>query len=154
MEGAARCQLYGSAFISTRHGRTKPSSSFLFPADKVHSRSVQGFMCMCATTNHSYFGRSSAVEPLRSVEVRATERDTQEPPPASSKNSILCKQCEGNGAIACSQCKGGGINKEDFFNGHFKAGTICWLCRGKRETICGDCNGAGFIGGFMSTFED
>ncbi|KAI5070630.1 hypothetical protein GOP47_0014973 [Adiantum capillus-veneris] len=106
------------------------------------------------TTHHSYFGRSSAVEPLRAVEVRATEPDTQEPPPACSVNSILCKQCQGNGAIVCSQCKGDGINKEDFFSGHFKAGSICWLCRGKREMLCGDCNGAGFIGGFMSTFDD
>ncbi|KAI5070867.1 hypothetical protein GOP47_0015210 [Adiantum capillus-veneris] len=154
MEGAACCHLSGSSFIWTRHGRTKPSSSVLFSADKATSRSVQGSMCMCSTTHHSYFGRSSAVEPLRAVEVRATEPDTQEPPPACSVNSILCKQCQGNGAIVCSQCKGDGINKEDFFSGHFKAGSICWLCRGKREMLCGDCNGAGFIGGFMSTFDD
>ncbi|KAK3001432.1 hypothetical protein RJ639_021832 [Escallonia herrerae] len=25
---------------------------------------------------------------------------------------------------------------------------------GKREILCGDCNGAGFVGGFMSTFDE
>jgi len=27
-------------------------------------------------------------------------------------------------------------------------------CRGKRDILCGSCNGAGFLGGFMSTFDD
>jgi len=26
--------------------------------------------------------------------------------------------------------------------------------RGKRDILCGSCNGAGFLGGFMSTFDD
>ncbi|GMN58172.1 hypothetical protein TIFTF001_027270 [Ficus carica] len=26
--------------------------------------------------------------------------------------------------------------------------------RGRRDMLCGDCNGAGFIGGFMSTFDE
>ncbi|KAM7512706.1 hypothetical protein LguiB_011581 [Lonicera macranthoides] len=69
-------------------------------------------------------------------------------------NSIVCAQCDGNGAIVCSQCKGDGVNSVDHFNGQFKAGGLCWLCRGKREILCGNCNGAGFIGGFMSTFDE
>jgi len=27
-------------------------------------------------------------------------------------------------------------------------------CRGKREILCGSCNGAGFLGGFLSTFDE
>jgi hypothetical protein len=27
-------------------------------------------------------------------------------------------------------------------------------CRGKRDILCGSCNGAGFMGGFMSTFDE
>ncbi|MBA0603447.1 hypothetical protein Gorai_003590 [Gossypium raimondii] len=68
--------------------------------------------------------------------------------------SIVCADCDGNGAKQCSQCKGTGVNSVDHYNGRFKAGGLCWLCRGKREILCGDCNGAGFIGGFMSTFDD
>lgn len=26
--------------------------------------------------------------------------------------------------------------------------------RGKKEVLCGECNGAGFIGGFLSTFDE
>ncbi|XP_010533162.1 PREDICTED: uncharacterized protein LOC104808988 [Tarenaya hassleriana] len=69
-------------------------------------------------------------------------------------NSIVCADCEGNGAVACTQCKGSGVNSVDHFNGQFKAGGICWLCRGKREILCGSCNGAGFLGGFLSTFDE
>ncbi|KFK34068.1 hypothetical protein AALP_AA5G098100 [Arabis alpina] len=69
-------------------------------------------------------------------------------------NSIVCQKCEGNGAVACSQCKGGGVNLTDHFNGQFKAGGLCWLCRGKKEVLCGECNGAGFLGGFLSTFDE
>ncbi|XAR66897.1 hypothetical protein NMG60_11013270 [Bertholletia excelsa] len=67
---------------------------------------------------------------------------------------IVCADCDGNGMKVCSQCKGSGVNSEDHFNGRYKAGELCWLCRGKREILCGNCNGAGFIGGFMSTFDD
>lgn len=28
------------------------------------------------------------------------------------------------------------------------------FCRGKKEMLCGECNGAGFLGGFMSTFDE
>ncbi|CAH9098728.1 unnamed protein product [Cuscuta europaea] len=68
--------------------------------------------------------------------------------------SIVCDDCDGNGAILCSQCKGSSLNSVDHFNGQFKAGQLCWLCRGKKEILCGNCNGAGFIGGFMSTFDE
>ncbi|KAJ7295973.1 hypothetical protein O6H91_02G015500 [Diphasiastrum complanatum] len=77
-----------------------------------------------------------------------------EPDRSSKSTSILCSNCEGNGVILCSQCKGSGINSEDHFGERFKAGTTCWLCRGKRQMLCGDCNGAGFLGGFMSSFEE
>ncbi|XP_058113244.1 protein BUNDLE SHEATH DEFECTIVE 2, chloroplastic [Magnolia sinica] len=69
-------------------------------------------------------------------------------------NSIVCADCDGNGAVLCSQCQGTGVNSVDHFNGQFKAGGICWLCRGKRDILCGNCNGAGFMGGFMSTQDD
>nr|XP_043606058.1 protein BUNDLE SHEATH DEFECTIVE 2, chloroplastic-like [Erigeron canadensis] len=68
--------------------------------------------------------------------------------------SVICTDCNGNGAVQCSQCKGVGVNPEDFFNGQFKAGDSCWLCGGKKEMLCGNCNGAGFVGGFLSGFED
>ncbi|CAK7337387.1 unnamed protein product [Dovyalis caffra] len=73
---------------------------------------------------------------------------------STKPNSIVCANCDGNGAVLCSQCKGAGVNSVDHFNGQFKAGGLCWLCRGKREILCGNCNGAGFVGGFMSTFDD
>ncbi|WZZ00234.1 hypothetical protein YC2023_072562 [Brassica napus] len=64
------------------------------------------------------------------------------------------KLAQKKSAVACSQCKGGGVNLTDHFNGQFKAGGLCWLCRGKKEVLCGECNGAGFIGGFLSTFDE
>lgn len=84
---------------------------------------------------------------------QATENDQSAKKP-QKVNSILCQDCEGNGAIVCTQCEGGGVNSVDHFNGRFKAGALCWLCRGKREILCGSCNGAGFLGGFMSTFDE
>ncbi|KAJ6674022.1 PLASTID TRANSCRIPTIONALLY ACTIVE PROTEIN [Salix viminalis] len=69
-------------------------------------------------------------------------------------NSMVCADCDGNGAVLCSQCKGSGVNSADIFNGRFKAGDSCWLCGGRKEMLCGNCNGAGFIGGFMSTFDE
>ena len=86
---------------------------------------------------------------FQSLEVKAVENDKGTKP-----NSIVCAECDGNGAVQCSQCKGTGVNSVDHFNGQFKAGGLCWLCRGKRDILCGNCNGAGFMGGFMSTFDD
>ncbi|TYH57529.1 hypothetical protein ES332_D08G096200v1 [Gossypium tomentosum] len=60
---------------------------------------------------------------------------------STKPTSIVCADCEGNGAKQCSQCKGTGFNSVDHFNGQFKAGGLCWLCRGKREILCGNCNG-------------
>ncbi|KAJ6856887.1 hypothetical protein NC651_038545 [Populus alba x Populus x berolinensis] len=105
-----------------------------------------------------------------SLEVKATDGSNKSTKP----NSIVCADCDGNVAcllvsltaqqqvscnctccaISCTQCKGLGVNSVDHFNGQFKAGGLCWLCRGKREILCGSCNGAGFIGGFMSTFDE
>eukprot|EP00250_Pteridium_aquilinum_P028434 c37144_g1_i1 orf=230-685(+) len=138
--------------LPCRLGNAQWSSRHPTPMEgKATLKSFQGVTCGCSSTNYSLFSKGSVVERHRTVEVRATEPAQQ---PAPSSSSILCKSCDGNGAVVCTQCKGDGINKEDFFGGHFKAGSICWLCRGKRETLCGDCNGAGFRGGFMSTFEE
>lgn len=93
----------------------------------------------------------SSTPKLLSLKVKA------EPEPQGSNrnkpNSIFCAECDGKGAIQCSQCKGNGVNSVDFFGGRFKAGDACWLCGGKKLMLCGDCNGAGFIGGFMSTYD-
>ncbi|PON88998.1 Heat shock protein DnaJ, cysteine-rich domain containing protein [Trema orientale] len=93
------------------------------------------------------------VSKFQSLEVKATENN-QSTQPSTKPKSIVCTNCDGNGAVLCSQCKGTGVNSVDHFNGQFKAGGLCWLCRGKREMLCGECNGAGFIGGFMSSFDD
>ncbi|KAH6757815.1 DnaJ/Hsp40 cysteine-rich domain superfamily protein [Perilla frutescens var. hirtella] len=92
---------------------------------------------------------SSKNEAFESLKVNATENKS-----SAKVNSILCTDCEGNGAKKCGQCLGTGINSVDHFNGQFKAGASCWLCRGKKEVLCGSCNGAGFLGGFMSTYDD
>ncbi|CAN6455112.1 unnamed protein product [Victoria cruziana] len=84
-----------------------------------------------------------------SVQAKAADSDQRTKP-----NSIVCVDCDGNGVVVCSQCKGSGVNSVDHFNGRFKAGGLCWLCRGKKEILCGNCNGAGFVGGFMSSFDD
>ncbi|KAI5673429.1 hypothetical protein M9H77_13793 [Catharanthus roseus] len=73
--------------------------------------------------------------------------------PSTKKNSVLCADCDGNGAVKCSQCKGNGVNSVDHFGGRFKAGDSCWLCGGKKNVLCGNCNGAGFIGGFMTSSD-
>ncbi|QHN93355.1 uncharacterized protein DS421_17g591970 [Arachis hypogaea] len=88
---------------------------------------------------------------FQSLEVKAAEDNSQT---TTKTKTIVCPDCDGNGAILCTQCKGTGVNSVDHFNGQFKAGGLCWLCRGKKDILCGNCNGAGFIGGFMSTFDD
>ncbi|KAJ8767691.1 hypothetical protein K2173_020631 [Erythroxylum novogranatense] len=93
--------------------------------------------------------QSSKTSKFQSLGVKAANSNRSTKP-----NSIVCSNCDGNGAVQCSQCKGTGVNSVDHFNGQFKAGGLCWLCRGKREMLCGDCNGAGFLGGFMSTCDD
>ena len=88
---------------------------------------------------------------LLSFEVKAS--DGADSKQTTKYKSIVCTDCDGNGAVQCSQCKGTGVNSVDHFNGQFKAGGLCWLCRGKRDILCGGCNGAGFVGGFMSTAD-
>ncbi|KAL9440432.1 hypothetical protein AB3S75_019150 [Citrus x aurantiifolia] len=92
---------------------------------------------------------SSRTVKIRSLKVKATDSNQS----STKTNSIICPDCDGNGAVQCSQCKGTGVNSVDHFNGQFKAGGLCWLCRGKRDVLCGNCNGAGFMGGFMSTVD-
>lgn len=31
---------------------------------------------------------------------------------------------------------------------------LCVFCRGRQEMLCGTCNGAGFVGGFLSGFDN
>ncbi|XP_071918095.1 protein BUNDLE SHEATH DEFECTIVE 2, chloroplastic-like isoform X1 [Coffea arabica] len=85
------------------------------------------------------------------VKASASKRSSDEP--RRKPNSLLCADCNGNGAVPCSQCKGNGVNSADYFNGKFKAGDSCWLCGGKKNMLCGNCNGAGFIGGFMTSSD-
>ncbi|KAK8654972.1 hypothetical protein V6N13_107565 [Hibiscus sabdariffa] len=101
-----------------------------------------GFM-----VNHVF--KSSRNARIQSLEAKAADKNQSTKP-----KSIVCEDCEGNGAKQCHQCKGTGVNSVDHFNGQFKAGGLCWLCRGKREILCGNCNGAGFLGGFLSTFDE
>ncbi|XP_075491376.1 uncharacterized protein LOC142529664 isoform X2 [Primulina tabacum] len=95
-----------------------------------------------------YTSCSSKAAAFESLKVKATGSE-----PSTKSNSIICTECEGNGAKECTQCKGTGINSVDHFNGQFKAGGLCWLCRGKKEILCGNCNGAGFLGGFMNALD-
>ncbi|KAJ4839314.1 hypothetical protein Tsubulata_018126 [Turnera subulata] len=74
--------------------------------------------------------------------------------PKPKPESVICTDCDGNGAVLCSQCKGSGVNAEDIFNGQFKKGDSCWLCGGIKDILCGNCNGAGFVGGFLSTRDE
>ncbi|KAJ8510224.1 hypothetical protein OPV22_000658 [Ensete ventricosum] len=95
---------------------------------------------------------SRGVNPsFQSFKAKATGSDSNK---AMKLKSLICADCEGNGAKLCTQCKGTGVNSVDHFNGQFKAGALCWLCRGKKDILCGNCNGAGFVGGFMSTLDD
>ncbi|XP_062098410.1 protein BUNDLE SHEATH DEFECTIVE 2, chloroplastic-like isoform X2 [Humulus lupulus] len=87
---------------------------------------------------------------FRCVKAKAANKSNQSKKP----NSVICGDCDGNGAVQCSQCLGIGVNSVDFFNGEFKAVCCFGFCRGKKHMLCGNCNGAGFIGGFMSTFDE
>ncbi|KAA0061606.1 hypothetical protein IC582_011904 [Cucumis melo] len=91
--------------------------------------------------------------PIRHLSFEAKASDGADSKQTTKYKSIVCTDCDGNGAVLCSQCKGTGVNSVDHFNGQFKAGGLCWLCRGKRDVLCGGCNGAGFVGGFMSTAD-
>ncbi|KAF5208185.1 DnaJ/Hsp40 cysteine-rich domain superfamily protein [Thalictrum thalictroides] len=101
-------------------------------------------------SDNSVLGSFIRTDRSYSITVKAVDSNN----PGAKVNSLVCANCDGNGAIACSQCKGAGVNSVDHFDGKFKAGALCWLCRGKKEMLCGDCNGAGFMGGFMSTYDE
>ncbi|KAG5048421.1 hypothetical protein JHK85_009524 [Glycine max] len=72
---------------------------------------------------------------------------------AAKGNQNTNRNTKPNRAVLCSQCKGSGVNSVDIFNGQFKAGDTCWLCGGRKEMLCGNCNGTGFVGGFLSTYD-
>ncbi|CAK7353662.1 unnamed protein product [Dovyalis caffra] len=93
------------------------------------------------------FLKNSSARRCIKVKAAPSNRNTKQ-------NSVICADCDGNGAVLCSQCKGSGVNSVDLFNGQFKAGDSCWLCGGRKEILCGNCNGAGFVGGFLSTFDE
>ncbi|KAJ1410961.1 Heat shock protein DnaJ, cysteine-rich domain superfamily [Sesbania bispinosa] len=97
----------------------------------------------------NYVFQGPPTDKCRFVTAKATPGGNQNTKP----NSVICADCDGNGAVLCSQCKGSGVNSVDIFNGQFKAGDSCWLCGGRKEMLCGNCNGAGFIGGFLSTYD-
>ncbi|KAL8543439.1 hypothetical protein ACS0TY_004105 [Phlomoides rotata] len=106
--------------------------------------------CRCTSRKANWIDDSTCRFKSSGFEaLKATDNE-----PSSKTNSILCVDCEGNGAKKCGQCEGKGVNLVDHFNGQFKAGASCWLCSGKKEVLCGNCNGAGFMGGFMSTFDE
>ncbi|XVF89309.1 hypothetical protein PTKIN_Ptkin19aG0119800 [Pterospermum kingtungense] len=80
--------------------------------------------CTLPSPNHGLLhGRHSSAAKFHPVKAKATpsKRNTK-------TNSVICGDCNGNGAVVCSQCKGSGVNSVDFFNGEFKAGESCWLC--------------------------
>ncbi|KAF8035863.1 hypothetical protein BT93_C1783 [Corymbia citriodora subsp. variegata] len=99
--------------------------------------------------DHGATRRHPPATTFRLVKAQAAKGDGRTKP-----KSVICTDCDGNGAVLCSQCKGNGVNSEDLFNGQFKAGDSCWLCGGRKHMLCGNCNGAGFVGGFMSTYDE
>ncbi|KAA8525452.1 hypothetical protein F0562_007312 [Nyssa sinensis] len=104
-------------------------------------------LCIVNSSDQRFLGTVKTVK-FYSVKAKAAESDKR-----AKVNSVICADCDGNGALLCSQCKGSGVNSVDFFDGQFKAGESCWLCGGKKDMLCGNCNGAGFVGGFMSTYD-
>ncbi|GAQ89177.1 hypothetical protein KFL_004940070 [Klebsormidium nitens] len=106
--------------------------------------------------SRAFTSRGRQVEGGPQIRCQAAQSEGSSSPSETTtpNRSLLCQNCDGNGAVPCGQCKGTGVNQEDKFDGRFKAGQTCWLCRGKRQMLCGECNGAGFVGGFMSTQSD
>ncbi|KAK5825197.1 hypothetical protein PVK06_020004 [Gossypium arboreum] len=109
----------------------------------------------CSACNPKVFPYHGAFRACSATKLQSVIKAKAAPSNRNTKpNSVICGDCDGNGAVVCSQCKGSGVNPVDFFNGQFKAGDSCWLCGGRKEMLCGNCNGAGFIGGFMNTDDD
>nr|XP_024402284.1 uncharacterized protein LOC112295232 [Physcomitrium patens] len=134
--------------LETKAARPHGVAQGMYPCGGCGVRSEMGFVTRSRGSMRMVRVNSSAE--------RGPSGDAGSAPPSTTKkvSSILCKNCDGNGAVACSQCEGGGVNTEDHFGGRFKTGQTCWLCRGKRQMLCGDCNGAGFMGGFMNTQDE
>ncbi|TXG62157.1 hypothetical protein EZV62_013520 [Acer yangbiense] len=122
--------------------RATPKPCTTYVANSSHQKV---FCCI-----HDVF-QNSKTHKVHSFKVKAAESNRNR---NTKPNSVICGDCDGNGAVQCSQCKGNGVNSVDLFNGRFKVGDSCWLCGGKKDMLCGNCNGAGFIGGFMSTFDE
>ncbi|XP_065850097.1 protein BUNDLE SHEATH DEFECTIVE 2, chloroplastic-like isoform X2 [Euphorbia lathyris] len=104
-----------------------------------------------SSSKHGFFTSISTAKRCRVKTKAAAAAPSNQNP---KRKSVICDDCDGNGAVLCSQCKGDGVNSVDFFNGQFKAGESCWLCGGRKEMLCGNCNGAGFLGGFLSTQDE
>ncbi|NP_001236909.1 Protein BUNDLE SHEATH DEFECTIVE 2, chloroplastic-like [Glycine max] len=108
-------------------------------------------------TNPKHFGVNYAFQVPIATKYRyvitKAAKDNQSTNRNTKPNSVICADSDGNGAVLCSQCKGSGVNSVDIFNGQFKAGDSCWLCGGRKEMLCGNCNVAGFVGGFLSTYD-
>ncbi|KMZ61886.1 hypothetical protein ZOSMA_4G01750 [Zostera marina] len=119
---------------------------------KLISRRPSPSIIHCTSAGIKATRSTSSTRKFDSIVVKATGPNQGTATP--KRQSIVCSDCDGNGAIQCKQCKGEGVNSVDHFNGRFKAGALCWLCRGKREVLCGNCNGAGFLGGFLSTHDE
>ncbi|KAE9462715.1 hypothetical protein C3L33_05379, partial [Rhododendron williamsianum] len=62
---------------------------------------------------------------FQSFQAKAADGDKS----TTKMKSIVCADCDGNGALLCPECQGAGVNPEDKRNGQFKAGGLCWLCR-------------------------
>nr|XP_011459184.1 PREDICTED: uncharacterized protein LOC105349893 [Fragaria vesca subsp. vesca]XP_011459185.1 PREDICTED: uncharacterized protein LOC105349893 [Fragaria vesca subsp. vesca] len=142
------CQLAPPSFFTLQSSimayalYSAPSSSFKATPEPGKHISNQKLITI------NYFVQNCPAAKGFNVKAKAAKSDE-----STKRNSMVCSDCEGNGAVLCSQCKGSGINSDDLFGGRFKAGDSCWLCGGRKEMLCGNCNGAGFLGGFMSTSD-
>ncbi|KAL5975829.1 hypothetical protein ACLOJK_020157 [Asimina triloba] len=120
--------------INFFHSTTKPLGHYLsafppiscFGESPTQNRIPTGCCLKAPKIHHVHVCIPKNVN-FRMIVPKATARGTK-------PNSIVCADCDGNGAVLCSQCKGTGVNSVDHFNGQFKAGGICWLCSHSRST--------------------
>ncbi|XP_071697064.1 protein BUNDLE SHEATH DEFECTIVE 2, chloroplastic-like [Rutidosis leptorrhynchoides] len=79
---------------------------------------------LCSTPLSSFYSPSKPVKLTLKLQVdshhgcASTNSDT-------NTNSLVCANCDGNGAIQCTQCEGKGVNSKDHFDGQYKAGGLC-----------------------------